>query len=397
MSRSAPRPTRPSLHGDGRAPAVPGQVVRAASPRDIVAAVPYQCGFHPARSVVVISLRGARRRFGMVCRLDLPDEPARSQAAREVVSFVARDQGTAALVLVYDEAEWDARRPPQAPFVADLLAGLERSGIPALDALFVTKQRYWSYLCRDEGCCPPEGSAVEDANSSPVAAAYVMAGLAPLESREALAARVTPTSPLLVAAVEDATWRRLTAGPKAQPGEPLRRRTADTFRLMAALVELYRDGAGELDVQQAAQLLAALQDRDVRDAVLLGFCCYGMAPPEDLGPLLEIGFLPELAAVDNTAAVPIGGPSDARGATEEAVERLLVDLCRRVDGPMGSAPLTLLAWHSWARGYGALARVAVERALGHDPTYRLAELLLAALDNGLAPEWVATSRAADEA
>jgi hypothetical protein len=334
----------------------------------------------------------------MVCRMDLPDEPARVQAAREVVSFVARDRGTAALVLVYDEAEWEPARPPHGPFVTDLVATLERAGIPALDALFVTKQRFWSYLCRDPRCCPPKGSAVEDASSSPVAAAYVMAGLAPLESREALATRLVPTSRLLVAVVQDATWRRLKAGPGPGQGADLRRRTGAAFGVMAALVELYRAGAGEVGVEQAAEVLAALQDRDVRDAVLMGFCCYGMAPPEDLGPLLEIGFVPGLAAVDNSSAAGLGsGPRDGvRGATEEAVERLLVDLCRRVDGPLASPPLTLLAWHSWARGYGALARVAVERALGHDPTYRLAELLLSALDNGLAPEWVAASRRVDE-
>ncbi len=48
-----------------------------------------------------------------------------------------------------------------------------------------------------------------DASSSPVAAAYVMAGLAPLASREALAMRITPASPLLLAAVEAATRRAL--------------------------------------------------------------------------------------------------------------------------------------------------------------------------------------------
>ncbi len=170
---------------------------------------------------------------------------------------------------------------------------------------------------------------------------------------------------------------------------------------MADLVEHYRQEAGELGIDQAGELLAALQSRDIRDAVLMGFCCYGLAPPQDLGPLLEIGFRPELAAVDNRArstvrGVPgIGPTGEPRGATEDAVERLLVDLCRRVDGPMACAPLTLLAWHSWARGYGALARVAVERALGHDPAYRLAELLRSALDNGLAPEWVAATRAED--
>ncbi len=419
MSRSAPRPIRPSLHGE-REPTGSPPVVRAVSPRDIVASVPYQCGFQPERSLVVISLRGARRRFGLVCRMDLPDDGDRAAAAREVASFVARDEAAAALVLVYDEAPWDAASRPHHPLVAELVATLERGGVPTLDAFYVTTERYWSYECRDARCCPAEGSLVEEAGSSPVAAASVMAGLAPLASRDALGTRLTPSAPLLVAAVKESTarWLQTQAADLetallARRGDPaetvrrehLRRWTGATFRLMAALVTAYRDDHAEmdgqrdvgLDVEQAGQLLASLQSRDIRDAVLMGFCCYGLGPVPDLSPLLDIGYLPDLAAVDNQSRRErtATGPDASAVATELAVERLLLDLCCRVDGPAAGPPLTLVAWHSWARGYGALARVAVERALEHDPSYRLARLLVSALDRGLAPDWVAGARAAD--
>jgi hypothetical protein len=82
---------------------------------------------------------------------------------------------------------------------------------------------------------------------------------------------------------------------------------------------------------------------------------------------------------------------------EEAMEQLLVDLSTQVEGPLAAAPLSLLAWHSWARGGGALARIAVDRALAENPTYRLAGLLSAVLDHGIAPEWVGVARRADEA
>jgi hypothetical protein len=133
-----------------------------------------------------------------------------------------------------------------------------------------------------------------------------------------------------------------------------------------------------------------------------------MAPPEDRSELLAIGFDAELAVVDNFGLSGGGepGPAGSEGSdpadpelshrTDDAVERLLVDLCRRVEGPFACAPLTMLAWHSWARGEGALARVAVERALTHDPTYRLATLLLSALDHAMAPEWVKEVRRSDE-
>ncbi len=405
-------------------------MVRANGPRDIVAAVPFQCGFQPTKSVVVISLRGPRHRFGMVSRLDLPPDPQgpaaddesategqpwdHEQVADDIAAFVARDGGNGAVVVVYDDAPWGPGRHPHEAFVTALLGRLDRRGLPVLDALYVTAERYWSYTCEGAGCCPADGFPVAEAQSSPVAMAYVMAGLAPLASRDALVERVRPSSPLLVAAVEDSTWGWLAAQAAdldgvldrfapatALPGirqEHLRRWTRETFVLMAALVDTYRDRGGSITVEQAGQLLASLQSRDIRDAVLMGFCRFGMAAPEDITELMAIGFDPDLAVVDNLDRSPAAGleGSERAAATDEAVERLLVDLCQRVEGPFACAPLTMLAWHSWARGDGATARVTVERALGEDPTYRLAALLLSALDHAVAPEWVRAMRRSDE-
>jgi hypothetical protein len=93
----------------------------------------------------------------------------------------------------------------------------------------------------------------------------------------------------------------------------------------------------------------------------------------------------------------MGGQPPPDVEQEEAMGRLLVDLCSRIDGPLAAAALCLLGWHSWARGEGAWARIAVDRALAEDPTYRLAALLTSVLDHGLAPDWVGAARQADEA
>jgi hypothetical protein len=434
MSSSRSPRKRRARPSSSSTPAGQAQVVKASSPRDIVAAVPFLCGFHPAESIVVISLRGPRKRFGMVSRLDLPPAEGRAesvepwdeeQIAADVAGFVARDGGNGAVVVVYDNQEWTAQHRPHDAFVGALVRRLEARNLPVVDALYVSPERYWSYICTTERCCPAQGRPVAEARSSPVAMAYVLAGLAPLASRAALTERLTPRSPLLRAAVEDSIWRWLEAqaadldgvvdrfAPGSAAGfarpeirrDHLRRWTGEIFALMARLVPAYRDGSGEISIEQAGQLLASLYSRDIRDAVLMGFCRYGMPPPEDNTELLAIGFDPALAVVDNLGLTGGGEPtSDGSGAgdpdlshrTDEAVERLLVDLCRRVDGPFACAPLTMLAWHSWARGEGALARVAVERALTHDPTYRLATLLLSALDHAMAPEWVKEVRRTDE-
>jgi hypothetical protein len=72
---------------------------------------------------------------------------------------------------------------------------------------------------------------------------------------------------------------------------------------------------------------------------------------------------------------------DALLALSEQVARLVV--------PPYDAPVcTLLAWVAYARGDGARAAVALDRALRGDPSYPLALLLQAALDRALPPEVV---------
>ena len=49
------------------------------------------------------------------------------------------------------------------------------------------------------------------------------------------------------------------------------------------------------------------------------------------------------------------------------------------------APASLLAFTAWQCGEGALANVAIERALGADPAYSMALLLAQAIQTGLPP------------
>jgi hypothetical protein len=52
---------------------------------------------------------------------------------------------------------------------------------------------------------------------------------------------------------------------------------------------------------------------------------------------------------------------------------------------LDAAPATLLAVTTWVRGDGAMANVALDRALGSEPGYSLARLLRTALDACLPP------------
>jgi hypothetical protein len=65
---------------------------------------------------------------------------------------------------------------------------------------------------------------------------------------------------------------------------------------------------------------------------------------------------------------------------------LLERLTREAPAPYVATAAVLLAWHAHAGGDGALAAVAVERALAADPGHSLAQLVDRGLRHGLPPD-----------
>jgi hypothetical protein len=65
--------------------------------------------------------------------------------------------------------------------------------------------------------------------------------------------------------------------------------------------------------------------------------------------------------------------------------RLWTDLVRRATPAYLPAPASLLAFTAWQSGEGALANIAIDRALAADPAYSLARLLRDIMDAGVPP------------
>ena len=65
--------------------------------------------------------------------------------------------------------------------------------------------------------------------------------------------------------------------------------------------------------------------------------------------------------------------------------RLWTDVVRRARPAYLAAPASLLAFTAWQSGEGALANIAIDRALAADPGYSLAHLLRDILDAGVPP------------
>lgn len=390
MSRSQP----PS-------PSPPRQVVKVSSPGDLISAVPYLVGFVPQRSIVVLSLRGPRRRCGLVARLDLPagalalqdgaaddsDPPARPWDS--LVPYVMRDKPREVVIVVYDELPWAEEEPPWRGLVDEVGGAFAAKGVPVREAAYVTADRFWSYHCSNPDCCPRAGTSLDRARASEVAATFVAEGRAPLADRESLGRQLAPLGPLTRSAVAAAAAREtdlLVAGACAGDERAWGGWQEEICDLFGQVLHRYRDGGAALTVAEAGRLLAGLEVVPVRDAVAMEWTSWIRALPG--------GDLNEAAG-----GVPAAERScDAAGGEDldRAVCRLLVDLARHADRELAAAPLTLLAMQCWANGDGGRANVAVERALDADPGYRMAILVDHLLQAGIAPAWAQGRREEDE-
>lgn len=310
------------------------------SPADLLAAVPYLLGFHPADSVVVVAMRG--RRVVFAARADLPD-PAEAPAdrARHLVGVVRRQRVDAATVVGYGPAH---RVTPAVDAVRD---ALDEGGLVLLDALRVTDGRWWSYLCGEARCCPPEGRPY-DPGSSQVTASAVFAGQVALPDRAALAAQVAPVSGPARAAMREAVAkaeRRLTRLVEEAPAEDL---------------------LGARSVRAAG--VAAVRDalRRHRRGERLG---------DD-----EVAWLTLLLT-----QIPVRDHAWERTDGRDGDIAFWGDVLRRAEPELIAAPASLLAFAAWRAGQGALAAVALERALARHPDYSLAVLLDDLLRRGVPP------------
>ncbi|MFI6264374.1 DUF4192 domain-containing protein [Micromonospora sp. NPDC051006] len=310
------------------------------SPADLIAAVPYLLGFHPAESVVVVALRG--RQIVFAARADLPEPTADPTGpAQHLADVIHRQRADAATVVGYGPA---ARVTPTVDAVR---AALTEAGLVLLDALRVTDGRWWSYLCVGAGCCPPEGRPY-DPGASQVTASAVFAGQVALPDRAALAAQVSPVQ-----------------GPARLA---MRRATDDAERRLVGLVE-QAPGSDLL----GGRALRAAGVAAVRDALRR----------QRRGERLEDAEVAWLTLL--LTHLPVRDHAWERTDGRDRDIALWTDVLRRAEPELIAAPASLLTFAAWRAGQGALAAVALERALAVHPDYSLALLLDDLLRRGVPP------------
>lgn len=135
--------------------------IRSHDPRELLSLIPYQLGFRPHESAVLVSLRGERGRTGLVARVDLADlaDPEHGpHVARSLVGHLVDDGAGRAVLVVYTAA--DARSGAGRRAAQQTLDNLERAGEHFLgpwSCWVVSPTGYHGLDCEDTGCCPPGG------------------------------------------------------------------------------------------------------------------------------------------------------------------------------------------------------------------------------------------------
>jgi Domain of unknown function (DUF4192) len=317
------------------------------TPDAILAAIPHMLGFYPSQSLVVLGLSGRPGTLRLTFRYDLPDPPDSVLAldiAEHAVAVLRQQRLRLAVLVGYG--------PPVlvTPVLAMVAETFELNRIELREALRADGGRYWSVLCDDPACCPAEGRPF-DPGSHPAAAVMAEAGLEALPDRAALSRTLLPpagsterireSTRLAEQLLVDLGTRYWAAG-----GDDLQQVTAKAGRTaVQRAIRRYRDGGAIADVDRLAWLAVLLADLRVRDDA------WARMDPHH----------------------------------NEAHRRLWTDVTRLAQPGYVAAPAALLAFTAWQSGSGALANIALDRALADQPDYSMAKLLRQALDSGAPP------------
>jgi hypothetical protein len=311
----------------------PDTTIAVRNPADLVDATPYVIGFHPTESLVVLGLSGNRVFFG--ARYDLP--PPGGDDIVQLGAVISAQRARCVAVLAYG--------PPATvdPVVRRALAVFDAFRVRVLEALRVHDGRWWSYFCAEPGCCPADGTPFDTATSL-IAAEATYRGQVALPSRQALVAQVAPID-----------------------GEPRAAMLAATERARSTLDGLLTDEAHSARaIRRAGRLAVREAEKRYRS---------GRALTDD-----EVAWLGVLLLEPDVHEYTLGRIGD-----EEWRLALWTDVLRRVEPIYVPAVGCVLSYLAWRAGQGALARVAVDRALRVEPQHRMAALLDEVLGMGIGP------------
>ncbi|MBN2177656.1 MAG: DUF4192 domain-containing protein [Demequinaceae bacterium] len=345
---------------------------RLHGPGALVAAIPSLLGYRPSESVVVVSLR-RRGEVGILLRVDRVDclhPDIAEPLARSIAGRLVQDHAIGAFLVSYTEDHVRLACP-----ALDSLRPVVADAVEEVETWAVVGDRYFFPGCARESCCPAKGRPVPEAPAwwgPPIEVASIPHRLA----------TVSPDAQFEVD--ETARRRAARAGERwwAHRGDDVvawRRRSYVLWRKAVEGMRFDRYPVGA----EAGKLIEALQDRRVRDAVLVSLL---PGSGKVARGVLDGSADDRVSEVLRTLLSPEDGTPPAKEAIGPAWN-LLGWLTAHARVNSRAPTLTLCAVLAWWEGDGEACRGLLARAHDAEPGYRLAGLLECTVLAGIDPGW----------
>ncbi|MCA0291201.1 MAG: DUF4192 domain-containing protein [Actinobacteria bacterium] len=352
--------------------------VHMTSPGEFLTSLPYQIGFYPHRSLVVVMTRD--KTVILVARMDVPEHPVHADRALDAGCADLQRQigagnldgahlalfddsllGLAALVRVGDRLAESGVTLGLAALVSD---GMFR--------LLGAPDGNWETLPRPEDCA--------------IVAELVAQGRSVAPDRDAAIACLAPCRPPTTAGTE------LTARECSVPVHAI-----GEWRALLALVPPDEPDPWQPSPATAIRISRSLLDRDFRDAMVAGLVP-GTLPDSELvepaatraarilAPLHDELDRHRTARrhVEGGEQPPWHGPDLQRARLREVLERILT-VARLAPAPIAAGPYAVAAILAGRLGEGLVCTGAIEHALEADPDHVLANIMADMVASGHVP------------
>lgn len=313
------------------------------SPQDYLAALPYLVQeLPPTPGLAVLAMKGPTVDGVFCCPLRGAEITPQACAASLIESALTR--GCDGFLMVGFGAGNEVTR-----YLEALINGALAHGMKVVEALRVHQGRYWSLVCGEIECCPPEGTAV-DLHTSAAPAEFTLRGLIPSPD---------PVS-------EEERCRRALA-PYQVSAETVQKATAAAQERIERVTRQGHTRLLEHGQEAIAQAIAAQAEG------------HG---PTDITELVNLAVLVRDLRVRDSAWILIG-------EAPQACRELWTKVTRAVGKSDRAAPAALAAVAAWCEDDITLARAAVKEALKATPGYAMAVLIQRALDWGISGQmWI---------
>lgn len=231
--------------------------LKLSSPNDLITTIPYLLGSdQPVTGLVFLLLAGGH--MSSIAKRDLdPTEAGAATAsafAEATVRWVSAEGHDGLMVVAYGPGDVVTAHVDAITNAASV------HRITVLEALRVHEGRYWSYLCPEPGCCPPQGTEI-NADRSTGPAEAVMKGLAPQEGRLLSTTQRIEQSRRALEPDTSVRPEAVTAATHAAESD-----TDGGKALVRGAIDAERTGTGPHGLDELVRLAVLLRDLRVRDA-----------------------------------------------------------------------------------------------------------------------------------